>query len=127
MVEAFVTEQDIVKIKSGAIAVFYPENLDLPSLSCQLQTIAAGSTQNLPVMLASTYGGPIAARVSQDKKQVPEIAQYRLLLDVKGSFDKPPACPAILRGTLKLQTIRSSLIAGIWQELMVVSLRESGF
>ena len=71
-IEAFVSEQDIKQLGVDDAAVFYPENPNLPPLKCRLQQIDDGSSVNLPNLLASTFGGPIATRVDQNKKNVPE-------------------------------------------------------
>lgn len=126
-VEAFVNEQDIMKILADAHAVFYPENPDLPPLSCRLQKIDDGSMANIPELLASNYGGPIAVRVDRQRKLIPETAQYRIQLKVEDRFVKTALSPAILRGTLKLETEQASLASDIWRRSLVAILKESEF
>lgn len=126
-IEGFVSEQDIKQLVVDNAAVFYPENPNLPPIQCRLQQIDDGSSVNLPNLLASTFGGPIATRVDQNKKNVPESAQYRVILDSDAAWEKPALSPAILRGTVKIETERRSLILGLWQQSLSVAWRESGF
>jgi putative peptide zinc metalloprotease protein len=126
-VEAFVNEQDIMKILANAKATFYPENSDLPPLTCRLQNIDDGSISNMPDLLASNYGGPIAVRVDQNQKLLPETAQYRIQLKVEDHLVSSVLSPSILRGTLKLETDHASLAGDIWRRSLAAILKESGF
>jgi putative peptide zinc metalloprotease protein len=126
-IEAFVSEQDIKQLGVDDAAVFYPENPNLPPLKCRLQQIDDGSSVNLPNLLASTFGGPIATRVDQNKKNVPESAQYRVVFYTSEPWLKSELAPEILRGTVKIETQHRSLIQQIWQQSLSVTFRESGF
>jgi putative peptide zinc metalloprotease protein len=126
-IEAFVSEQDIKQLGVDEAAVFYPENPNLPPIKCRLQQIDDGSSVNLPNLLASSFGGPIATRVDQNKKNVPESAQYRVTLYSDVAWEKPALSPAILRGTVKIETERRNLIVRFWQQSLSVGFRESGF
>jgi len=73
--------------------------------------------------LASNFGGPIATRVDQNKKNVPESAQYRVIFYTSESWLKSELALEILRGTLKIETQHRSLI----QQSLIVTFLESGF
>lgn len=127
IVEAFVNEADIMKIVDNSTALFYPENTDIPPLVCHLSVIENGSTQYLPAMVASNYGGPIAARLDSDKNNIPEMAQYRLLFNVEKQAEAKSISPGIMRGTIKVETKNNSLAVGLLKQLLSIGLRESGF
>ena len=127
LIESYVNERDIMEIPSHTKGRFYPENLDYPSLDCELTGIDNSSIQSLPAMMASSYGGPIAARAGQDKRQVPEAAQYRIQLAVSETVESLPIFPAQQRGHLKLELNRRSIIERIWKQFLAIVWRELGF
>jgi putative peptide zinc metalloprotease protein len=127
IVEAFVDEGDIMKIVNNSTALFYPENTDISPLNCRLSIIENGSTQYLPAIMSSNYSGPIAARLDSNKNNIPEIAQYRLLFNVEQQAETEKILPAVIRGTIKVETNNNSIIDGLLNQLLNFGLRESGF
>jgi putative peptide zinc metalloprotease protein len=79
VVEAFVSEADLDRVKVGALARFVP--LEGETLDLAVAEIAHASTRVLEVEeLASVHDGPIAVRKGQRNSLVPEHALYRVVL-----------------------------------------------
>lgn len=127
IVESFVSEDDLLKLIDNSKAWFYPENTDLPPLACRLSAIDNGSTQYLPAMMASNYNGPIAARLDSEKKNIPEVAQYRVLFKVEQNTESMGVVPIVLRGSIKTETQPNSIAERLLKQWLSFGLRESGF
>ena len=79
VVEAFVSEADLDRVRLGATARFV--QVDGDTLSLKVSEVARGSTRVLEVgELASTHEGPIAVRKGPQNTLVPEHALYRVML-----------------------------------------------
>lgn len=78
-VQAFVEENDIVRIDDGALARFIPDDPILASRAAKLveRSASAISRMDQPI-LASTQGGPIAVNEDETKSLRPREALYRL-------------------------------------------------
>ena len=126
-VEAYVGEQDIHAIVPNQTALFYPENRELPPLKCVLTHVDDGSSANIPNLLASNFGGPIATRVDQNKKNIPETAQFRVQFLIQQLDPASTISPLKMRGTVKIEIEHSSLITRFWQQGLAKALRESEF
>lgn len=124
LIEAYVSESDIKHIKVGNKGTFYPEPPELDPIDCQLIAIDDGSSVNVPPLLASNFGGPIAVRTDKNQTAIPENAQYRLQLETKGvNLDRVIQ----LRGTLKLNSNSYSVAEKITRQSIVLGIEQSGF
>ena len=75
-------------------------------------------------MLASTHGGPIAARRTHEGRLGPEQRLYRVRLEI----ERPRPSPAWeTSGTLRVKGTRASLFQRFWRYAVAVVIRESGF
>ncbi len=127
LIEAYVSESDIGKIEVGNKAVFYPDNLELASINCQLIAIDDGSSVNVPPLLASSYGGPIAVRTDKNQAAIPETSQYRLQFKTQDPDIKMSNLTLLLRGTLKINSDPSSVAERITRQWLLLGIKQSGF
>jgi putative peptide zinc metalloprotease protein len=127
IVEAFVSEDDIMKIVNNATALFYPDNIDSPPMVCHLTVVDNGSTQYLPAIMSSNYNGPIAARLDLEKKNIPETAQYRVVFNVNHNVETKEILPFVLRGTIKVDAQSNSIAERFLKQSLNFGIRESGF
>lgn len=127
IVEAFVSEDDVMKLADNATALFYPDYIDSPPLVCHLTLLDNGSTQYLPAIMSSNYNGPIAARFDSEKKNIPENAQYRVVFHVDQHSETKEILPFVLRGTIKVVVQSNSLAEHFLKQWLNFGLRESGF
>lgn len=124
MVEAFIDEGDLQRIKEGAQARVVPFNPDQATFGAEVTKIEANSIRELSdPILASTHGGPIPARSDANGVTVPEQPIYRVLL-------KPDAGLPLSRMALvqvNIQGEAQSLLSRMWRYVVGVFIRESGF
>ncbi len=124
IIEAYVTEEDLHRLETGANSTFIPDNPELPHLTTSLVSVdrTASSSLNKPY-LASLYGGPIAVRPAE-KALIPEQALYRVKLHTRDNLP-PPIME--MRGSVHVTAPVQSLVAGLWNSIAIVLVRESGF
>lgn len=78
-VQAFVEENDIVRIGENALARFVPDDPVLASRTAKLAERSASAISHMDQpILASTHGGPIAVNEDDTKTLRPREALYRL-------------------------------------------------
>jgi putative peptide zinc metalloprotease protein len=124
---AYVTELQLARIEKAATAWFYPENPALSAVRMRVTEIDRASSTSLheqPV-LASTLGGPIPTRETDDGALVPEHALYRIRLST-GPLPVDLQS-TLLRGTVHIEAQSTSWAQGIWRQVTVLLVRESGF
>jgi putative peptide zinc metalloprotease protein len=122
VVEAFIGEADLARVRPGASAKFFPENGDAP-IALTVQSVGASSVRALDLPdLASIYGGGLAVRKDNDNKLVPETAIYRAIL--------VPQQPGVnvrrrLRGLVSIEADRSNLIGRVYRRAVALVISES--
>jgi putative peptide zinc metalloprotease protein len=120
VVEAYVAEVDLQRLKEGA-----PAHFVLPggaTLTLRLQAIAHASTRVLePQELASVHGGPIAVRRDQKGELSPERAVYRVLLAVDGG------APVLRRevGYVAIEAPAESVAQVLYRRMVALVRREA--
>jgi len=126
LIEAYVPEADLGRLVDGADARFYPEEPSRPVVPLRLVEIAKTATRRLTATpeLASLHGGGVAAIPDRDGTPVPERAVYRILLQPAAGLAAPDLA---LRGTVRLEGERQSLLVTAWRGIVSVLVRESGF
>jgi putative peptide zinc metalloprotease protein len=121
VLEAYVAEDDLPRIKVGDTARFTPEAAARGSRSA---TVLAIDTSPARVLadpeLAVPHGGPIAVR-GKESSLIPEAALYRVRLTVDGS---PTAQQ--LRGTVRIAGQGQSLASKAFRTAIAVLVREGG-
>jgi putative peptide zinc metalloprotease protein len=124
-VDAFISERELVGVKVGAAARFIPDALEFGVYRC---TVAEIDRLNIPTIdepfLASTYGGPIAARNDAQGVAIPDAPVFRIRMD----GCSPATVPLIkLRGSVHIEAQKSSAFLEITRSIYAVVIREIGF
>lgn len=122
LVEAYVAEADLNRLKVGAEAKFYAESGE-EVVPLTLRSIDRLSTREVATAeLASIHGGGIAVRQDADKRLVPEASIYRVTLKPAG--DAPQAA-GLRRGAVVMEAEAESLLLRLWRNAAAVVIRES--
>ena len=74
--------------------------------------------------LASVYGGSIATHELPDGSLQPNHAVYRASLS---PTEDPGSLQQVMRGEVTLEGQAQSIISRLWQPIVAVEIRESGF
>ncbi|WP_420065143.1 HlyD family efflux transporter periplasmic adaptor subunit [Pectobacterium colocasium] len=125
-VEAFVSEKDWQRLRTGAKGTFYLQDVSRSSLPLTIVEIASTATRDLNAApeLASIYGGDIATLSDAQRKLHPEQAVYRVLLSLPDDYR---AQPQVLRGTVVMDGEAQSLLIRGWKVVSAVLIRELSF
>lgn len=124
IVEAEVDEADVARVHPGEDARFSPDDGG-PPVALRVRSVSPGTLGTLEAPeLASVYGGGVAVRKEQDGRLVPEMAVYRVVLDLAG--DAKPVTGELRRGTVHIEGDRVSPIERIWRRVVAVVMREAG-
>lgn len=121
IVEAYVAEADLERVRVGATARFI--QVDGATLPLVVSEIAHASTRVLDVPeLASTHEGPIAVRRGPQNSLVPENATYRVVL-----VGAEPMGPARSRavGTVVIDAPPRSFFDIVYRRAVALLLRET--
>ncbi|WJM83200.1 HlyD family efflux transporter periplasmic adaptor subunit [Pectobacterium brasiliense] len=126
LVEAFVSEKDWQRLRTGAKGTFYLQDVSRSSLPLTIVEIASTATRDLNAApeLASIYGGDIATLSDSQRKLHPEQAVYRVLLSLPDDYR---AQPQVLRGTVVMDGEVQSLLIRGWKVVSAVLIRELSF
>lgn len=126
LVEAFVSEKDWQRLRTGAKGTFYLQDVSRSSLPLTIVEIASTATRDLNAApeLASIYGGDIATLSDAQRKLHPEQAVYRVLLSLPEDYR---AQPQVLRGTVVMDGEAQSLLVRGWKVVSAVLIRELSF
>ena len=126
LVEAFVSEKDWQRLRTGAKGTFYLQDVSRSSLPLTIVEIASTATRvlNAAPELASIYGGDIATLSDAQRKLHPEQAVYRVLLSLPDDYR---AQPQVLRGTVVMDGEAQSLLIRGWKVVSAVLIRELSF
>ncbi|WP_135078985.1 biotin/lipoyl-binding protein [Terasakiella sp. SH-1] len=122
-VSAYIEEHFIYQIKKQETAIFYADDPAHKPLPCQIKQIdhSAIISLNKP-LLASTYGGPIATRIHEERL-IPNTATYQLHC-IPLNQDKP--IRREITGRLHVKTEPESLFTQGWTIIINTLIRESG-
>ena len=126
LVDAFVSEKDWQRLRTGAKGTFYLQDVSRSSLPLTIVEIASTATRDLNAApeLASIYGGDIATLSDAQRKLHPEQAVYRVLLSLPDDYR---AQPQVLRGTVVMDGEAQSLLIRGWKVVSAVLIRELSF
>lgn len=125
LVEAYLPERDLHRLAIGAEGRFYPADLDRQPVPVRVTAVDGASSRALgEPMLASTYGGRIAVREGEDGTLIPETPVYRVLLSGQPPL---PDQARMESGEVRLEAGRASIAHRLWQDVVAVAIRESGF
>lgn len=123
-IEAFLAEDHLRQIQSGAEAKFYPEQLDWPGIPCRIVRIDNAAALQLPPVFTSRYNGSIAIRGNNKDALVPETSVYRVWLQPTEIGE--PINRAI-KGNVLIDGKPESIGSSLWRQVAAVLIRESGF
>ncbi|OGT63122.1 MAG: hypothetical protein A3E85_04050 [Gammaproteobacteria bacterium RIFCSPHIGHO2_12_FULL_45_12] len=143
VVEAFVTQADISKVKIGLIGHFYRgdlsedgikvkvksiENLNANQLSCAYSSGIKGeggeeAAVETPCYHSSEFGGSIATYQAPDGSLVPVDSVYRILLTTM----VPVKLQHIERGSVFLRINSNSYVYRLFYAIKKILVEESGF
>jgi putative peptide zinc metalloprotease protein len=123
VIEAYVAESDLERVRPGAAARFLP--VDGPALSLVVAEVARTSTRTLDVPeLGSVNEGPIPVRRAPASSTVlvPDVAIYRVTL--VGTESLPPVNSRVM-GEVVIDAPPRSAIAALYNRAVAVVLREA--
>lgn len=136
LVEAYVSEQDLRRLRVGAHARFLAEDVTVPARAFTVVEIAPTASRRLGASaeLASPNGGAIAAVQEPSsagghdgRAWVPEQAVYRIVLQPRAGTDPALARLQVLRGTVTIDGEAESLLLRAWRRIAAIAIRETGF
>ncbi|MDO6564935.1 HlyD family efflux transporter periplasmic adaptor subunit [Amphritea sp. 1_MG-2023] len=123
LLEAYVFEQDLLEIAVGATGWFYPNDSLLTPIKVSVVAIDSASTRNLvDPYLASTQGGEIATRQSQDGSLSPDTPIYRVLARPIEDLDAPAQ---VMLGNIRLEGESRSIFERLLLKVLPVFIYES--
>ena len=121
LVEAYVAEPDLDRLRVGAPARFLPDSGEAPVL-LHVADIAVASSRTLDAPeLASEHGGSVPVRRDHAGRLVLEGAFYRVLLRP----DATGAAPFRMSGRVSIEAERASLAGQVLHRVLAVVIRES--
>jgi putative peptide zinc metalloprotease protein len=126
-VVAFVSENDLYKINKTMQAQFKPNNDEFLYIDLNLSSIDMSAIEYLPYLsLASVYGGSIPVRSLDDQNKLykPEKAQYKITFIPENPMN---SLQWQTPGKVKLLTNNHSFFSTIYNKLLKILIRESGF
>jgi putative peptide zinc metalloprotease protein len=124
-VDAFVSAQDIKRIRIGNRARFIPDALEFGTYDCRVTDIDKVNITFLEEpALGSPFGGPIAAHVDNKGKINPTSSLFRVSL---GSCTPGDVPMLKLKGKISIKAERRSMVADGLRRGYEVLIRESGF
>jgi len=124
-IEAYFMEERVNQLEAGDAGRFYPDNHSLPPFEVTVTEVGHSAMTVLDEPFqASTYGGDIAVRPQPDGSLVPNRATYKVRLK---PGDGVYTTDRILTGTVKVSGQSQSIIGHLWQTIVAVVIRESGF
>jgi len=122
---AYVPESALHRLREGGRARFAPADPARPAVPARIaaiERVAVGSLDR--PLLASSRGGPIAAREDSGGRPVPEVGHYRVVLVADPSAAAPER---VILGTARLEAEPASPIGRLVRTVAAVLIRESGF
>ena len=130
-VYAYVDEYDLERIQIGGKVSFYPENSYFSKINGKVLSIDEANTGTLDYdILATSQGGKIPAERHQETgKFVPTQSIYRVRIQVTNIDQENDnvSYPLLLRGYARLAGERKSIILRVFDSVVGVIIRESGF
>jgi len=125
IVETYLDEESVKRVAPGQTALFRTDGLAGPALSLRVARIDADATRVLPSgMLAAPAGGHVLIRESRGER-VPELAVYRVVLEVESPGEA--LAGQSWRGRVVLHAEPESIAGRYLRQAASVLARELGF
>lgn len=122
--QVFVNEADVARIKVGSHATLLTRSPDTSSFNTVVASIDKTPTISLPEpMLASPYGGPIAAHAGAKGEMTAHEALYRVTLKTEGAINTRQLTPVSAR----IDADRSSFLLSLGRKTAGLLIKETGF
>lgn len=120
---AYISEKDVDRIRFGASAHFYPDELSEESFQASVDFIAETDTYWLEEpLLASVYGGSIAVEQDEKKRLTPLQGLYKIEFTINRE-----APESVQRGVVHIEAEAKSIFKQWFESIYAVLIRESGF
>ena len=124
-VTGYLPEEALARLQSDARGRFIPDTPEHPSLPVRLSTMdPAGSHDIALPYLAAIHGGSIAASRDDRGRLISSAPLFRALF-VPITLVKQS--DQVIRGVVHLHGQKNSLAQRLWQTIVAVLIRESGF
>ena len=128
MVEAYVAEADIARVRVGDPARIYLGLRSLKALAGRVQEVDTTRTAALPhSMLDATAGGPIPTVRPSAEERRPERAPRDAIYRVKITLDEAPASQQMMLSDVVISGEGHAWLPAILSKMAAVFIRESGF
>jgi len=124
-IEAYFMEERVNQLEEGNSGRFYPDNHTQAVFDVSIEEISRSAMAILDEPFqASNYGGEIAVRPQPDGTLIPNHALYKVRLK---PGDDIYTTDRILTGVVKVNGQPQSIIGRLWETVVAVVIRESGF
>ena len=124
-IEAYFMEQRVNQLEEGSHGRFYPGNHNRAVFDVTIEEISQSAMAVLDEPFqASNYGGEIAVHPQPDGTLIPNHALYKVRLK---PGDDVYTTDRILTGVVKVNGQPQSIIGRLWETIVAVVIRESGF
>jgi len=125
LIETYIQEEYLESVSVGGHGRFYPENPDDSPFNATIVDVDSANTAVLKEpLLASLYGGDVPVVAFPDGTLKTHETLYRAILR-PDKYNVP--LKSIVRGTLKLEAERGSILRRTWRLVTSVLIRESSF
>ncbi len=125
VIEAYLSEHDVGRISVGTTGSFRSDlnDREIDSVTV-LDVDRAGLSVLTSPYVASKFGGDVAVRDQADGRLLPSESVYRVLLSTNSTTE---FSRRVERGTVYINAERKSFALGVWNKVLSVVIRESGF
>lgn len=124
--EGIVSETDLARIKLHASAKFIPDNPQLDSIWGYVADIEQANLKSLESpILASVYGGKVAAQYNEEQQLVPDKSAYKVRFTI--SPVEGVMVDNVVRGVVHVEGETESFLTRIYKMVVSILIRESGF
>ena len=128
MVEAYVAEADVPRVRLGDPARIYLGLRSLNALTGHVQEVDTTRTTALPhSLLDANAGGPIATLRATSDERKPERAPRDSIYRVRITLDSPPAGQQMMLSDVVISGEGHAWLPAILSRMAAVVIRESGF
>ena len=125
LIAALAPVEDLSVLAVGQEARFIPNDLTRPACTARVTEIRDVDEQDFSVpYLASIYGGDVPARKDAHGRVQAEQSVYRVELEVLDQAD--PIGQTVI-GQVQVAGKPQSLVTRVWDRVVAVMIRESGF
>jgi putative peptide zinc metalloprotease protein len=122
---AYVSEAELHRVRPGTAGTAWLDGQPDTDISVRVVAVAPAATAALDEpLIATLHGGSIDARPARDGSLMPELALYRVDLELTAA---PPALPdRVVRAQVRLVTPAISLGSRLWTKIVGLWRREFG-